>query len=113
MAMSIIFTICYIFLGIGFLLSLYRLILGPTVYDRIIALDLVGALIMCSLGVYAVQTGQFVYLDVILAIALIAFLGTVAFARYLDIEEQRAARDRLETEEEPEDSPLNPDSAQS
>ena len=94
--MATVLLICYLMLAAGFLLSLYRLIMGPTVYDRIIALDLVSALIMCSLGVYCVDTGQFVFLDVILAIALIAFLGTVAFARYLDIEEQRAIRDRAE-----------------
>jgi multicomponent Na+:H+ antiporter subunit F len=81
-----IFLIAYILLALGFVFALYRLVLGPSIFDRIVSLDLVSALLMCGLGIYSVQTEQFVFIDVILAIALIAFLGTVAFASYLDRE---------------------------
>jgi multicomponent Na+:H+ antiporter subunit F len=81
-----IFTFAYILLALGFVFALYRLVTGPSIFDRVISLDLVSSLLMCGLGIYSVQTRQFVFIDVILAIALIAFLGTVAFARYLDRE---------------------------
>jgi multicomponent Na+:H+ antiporter subunit F len=81
-----IFLIAYLLLALGFVFALYRLVLGPSIFDRIVSLDLVSALLMCGLGIYSVQTRQFVFIDVILAIALIAFLGTVAFASYLDRE---------------------------
>lgn len=65
-------------------LTAYRLARGPASADRIIALDLLSVLIVGFVALYAVFSGQAAYLDVAAAYALVAFLGTVAFARFLE-----------------------------
>jgi multicomponent Na+:H+ antiporter subunit F len=57
--------------------------IGPEIVDRVISLDLI---ITCGLGIiatYSIITGQPTYLDIAMILALIAFLGTVAFSYFL------------------------------
>jgi multicomponent Na+:H+ antiporter subunit F len=60
-----------------------RLVRGPREADRIVSLDLISVLIVAFLGAYAVHADDTSFLDVAIAYALIAFLGTVALSRYL------------------------------
>ena len=53
---------------------------GPTLPDRVIAIDLIGVLMVCLLVVTAAATGQQAFLDVAMVVALISFVGTVAYA---------------------------------
>ncbi len=71
-------------LGLALLLSCWRLVVGPSVADRIVAIELVAAILMALFIVEVLASGFISYLDVALAIAVISFLGTVAFARYLE-----------------------------
>jgi multicomponent Na+:H+ antiporter subunit F len=68
---------------IGMVLALIRLIKGPAAADRIVALDLISILIVAFLAAYSIHSGEISFLDVAIAYALIAFLGTVALARFL------------------------------
>lgn len=68
----------------GVVLAFLRLCLGPTLADRVVSLDMMGTLAIGIMATYAVGTGQAVVLDVAVVIALILFLGTVAFAYYLE-----------------------------
>ena len=77
-------SIALAMLSIALLLAFIRLARGPTLPDRVVALDLISILTAGSAAVYAVAAEQRVYLDVALVLALISFLGTVAFARYLE-----------------------------
>ncbi len=61
-----------------------RLTRGPTIGDRIIALDLINTILISLLAVYSVMTGNVLYLDVAIVAAVIAFLGTVLFAKHID-----------------------------
>ena len=74
-------------------LALVRLIKGPDAADRIVALDLVSVLIVAFLAAYSIFSGETAFLDVAIGYALIAFLGTVALARFL----MRSAMRRSET----------------
>ena len=65
-------------------MTFVRLVQGPTLPDRVIALDLIGVLIVCMLVVTASATQQQAFLDVAMVIALISFVGTVAYARYIE-----------------------------
>ncbi len=65
-------------------LALYRLVRGPSLPDRVAALDLLAILAAGVIGVEAIRSGQRAFLDVAIALALVVFLGTVAFARYLE-----------------------------
>lgn len=82
-------TIAFLMLICGMTLAFIRLVRGPTLPDRVVALDLFAVLSTAFLTVYAIDTDQQVFLDVAIVLALIAFLGTVAFALYIE----RRARD--------------------
>lgn len=68
------------------LLTFIRLVKGPTLPDRVIAIDLIGVLLVCLLVVVAGATAQQPLLDVAMVVALISFVGTVAYARYIERE---------------------------
>lgn len=65
-------------------LTFVRVIKGPTLPDRVIAVDLIGVLMVCLLVVTAGETAQEAFLDVAIVVALISFVGTVAYARYIE-----------------------------
>lgn len=64
-------------------LAFMRLILGPSLPDRVVALDVLATLGIGIIVAYAVATDHPTLIDVAVVIALIAFLGTVAFAYYI------------------------------
>lgn len=70
-------------LALSAVISLYRVVFGPTPADRVIAVDLLTMLLVGLVVVVAVTNGVFAILDVALAVAILAFLATIGFARYL------------------------------
>ncbi len=76
----------------GMALTLWRLAAGPTAADRVIALDLLSLLVVAFLVVLSVYTGETSYLDVAIAYACIAFLGTIALARFIHRVAHRTTR---------------------
>jgi multicomponent Na+:H+ antiporter subunit F len=76
-------------MGLAFLIAMVRLIRGPSLADRVVALEVIGATVMCMLGVVAVISGSTSYVDVVLVSALVTFLGTVAVAVYVQRRMQR------------------------
>ena len=77
-------VITNVILLIGLILAFIRLVKGPTLPDRIVALDIITILIVGFIVTHAIGSNTSVYLDVAITIALISFIGTVAFARYLE-----------------------------
>jgi multicomponent Na+:H+ antiporter subunit F len=71
-------------LGAAACLTFIRLLKGPTLPDRVVAIDLIGVLMVCILVVTAAATGQQAFLDVGMVVALISFVGTVAYSRYIE-----------------------------
>ncbi|MHB8057913.1 MAG: cation:proton antiporter [Desulfuromonadaceae bacterium] len=71
-------------LGCAMVAAFARLVRGPTLPDRVVALDLMATLIIAISAAYSVVTDQPAYLDAAIVLALITFLGTVAFAYYLN-----------------------------
>ncbi|MBA3030149.1 MAG: cation:proton antiporter, partial [Desulfobacteraceae bacterium] len=65
------------------LLAFIRLVLGPSLADRVVAFDVMTISGMGFIVVYAVSTDQSIFLDVVSVVALMAFLATLAFAYYL------------------------------
>jgi len=74
-------TVATIILSIAMLLAMYRMIKGPSMPDRIVALDCIAVIAISIMVLYAIKTGEALFLDVAIAMALVLFLGTVAFAR--------------------------------
>lgn len=71
-------------ISVGMLFGFVRLMLGPTLPDRVVALDALAIIAVGALVLVAVATGQSVLLDIALAMALITFLGTIALAMSLE-----------------------------
>ncbi|MFD1769714.1 monovalent cation/H+ antiporter complex subunit F [Sphingobacterium suaedae] len=71
-------------LSISVLLVFIRLYKGPAIVDRVIALDLIITIGIGIITVYSIRANQKVLLDVAIILALIAFLGTIAFAYYIE-----------------------------
>ena len=71
----VMFSIC---------LVLYRLVIGPTLADRVVAMDLITTLALGVIVVYAIATNDPLLLDVATVVAIVAFLGTIAFAYYVE-----------------------------
>jgi multicomponent Na+:H+ antiporter subunit F len=76
--------ICVLFLIIALLCAIYRLLVGPTLPDRVVALDMVSMLLVVFLVVFRMVSGVNAYMYVAIGLALISFLATVAFAHYID-----------------------------
>lgn len=76
-------NVCMTVLGITLFLSLWRVLVGPTTSDRVVALDAVTINILALIVVTGIVRGTQVYLDAVLVIAILGFFGTVAVAKYL------------------------------
>jgi multicomponent Na+:H+ antiporter subunit F len=71
-------------IGVGIVLCAIRAVRGPTLFDRVmafdaIALNIVGATLLLSLFYRSAA-----FIDFVLVVALLGFLGTVSFAAYLE-----------------------------
>lgn len=70
-------------LSLALLVTIYRIIVGPSLVDRILALDMLIAVAIGYIVVIALRTGFTLYLDIAIALGLVGFLSTVAFARFV------------------------------
>lgn len=68
-------------LALSTAISLVRLFIGPTLWDRVISLQLVSVQVVLAMCLHAVDHGRPFYLDVAAVYALVSFAETVAFAR--------------------------------
>lgn len=71
-------------LSLSAVLVFVRFLLGPSLSDRVVALDLLITIGIGIISVYSIVTNQPTFLDIAMILALIAFLGTVAFSYYLE-----------------------------
>ncbi len=72
-------------------LAFFRLVRGPTLADRVVALDMMTVLIVAFCGLFAISSREPAFIDVAVVLALVGFLATVALARYA---ERRTMRER-------------------
>ena len=77
-------AVAFALMGFAFVLVFVRLVRGPSLPDRVVALDMVAYLAVGVIALWTLVTGVAAYLDAALVLALIAFLATVAFGRYIE-----------------------------
>lgn len=75
-------TVSYWLLLIGMACCFWRMVRGPSLADRIVAIDMLTVLMVAFAGVYVIATGEAAFLDAAIVLALTGFIGTVALARY-------------------------------
>lgn len=70
-------------LSLSFLLTVLRVVIGPGLPDRVLGLDMLVTTAIGFIVVIGIRTGYTLYLDIAIALGLVGFLATVAFARFL------------------------------
>lgn len=80
--MTIVLLICGLSLAAAALLTVYRAIAGPDTLDRLVAGDTLIALAMCGMAVWAVYSRDTTVVPAIVALSLVAFIGSVGVARF-------------------------------
>lgn len=71
-------------LAISAILTVYRFVKGPTIADRVVALDLLFLIGIGIISVYSIVSNESTFLDIAMIFALIGFLSTTGFSYYLD-----------------------------
>ncbi len=71
------------FIVVLFLITVFKVIKGPTLPDRVLALDLLVGAAIGFIALLGIKTGFTLYLDIAIALGLVGFLATVAFARFI------------------------------
>jgi multicomponent Na+:H+ antiporter subunit F len=83
--MTQLFLAIAVALGLTMLLSLYRVLRGPTVFDRLTGLGLIGTKTLALLLVVGFWTERIeIYVDIAMSYGLLSFVGTLALARYFE-----------------------------
>lgn len=75
--------VALVFISATFLITVFKVIKGPTLPDRVLALDLLVGAAIGFIAVLGIKTGFTLYLDIAIALGLVGFLATVAFARFI------------------------------
>ena len=76
-------------MAISLVITFYRIVRGPSLMDRVVALELTASLVAGIVAIYAIGTDEPALIDVAIALALVAFLSAVAFAHYAERTTQR------------------------
>ena len=95
-AVNVSFALVMISIGLGF----FRIARGPSLADRVVALDMMTVSIMAFCGLYAIFAGVNVFLDVAIVVALVGFLATVALARFAERSTLRRAEEEADDTKE-------------
>lgn len=85
--MDLLDILTYISLAIlllAMLMMLYRVVKGPTTADRVIALDSIGIALISVIALLSILLDTTIYFEVILLLSILAFIGTVAFSKFLE-----------------------------
>lgn len=90
---AFVITIILPLLGISVVLTVVRMVKGPSLADRVVALELVNLLAIGIITVFALAVDQTEFFDIAVVIALVSFMATVGFARYVERQSERESTD--------------------
>jgi multicomponent Na+:H+ antiporter subunit F len=88
--------VAFALLSLSLVMVFIRLLIGPSLPDRVVALDMTAYLVIGFTALYTLVTAEPAFLDAAITLALISFLATVAFARYVEHIHQIQARRQAE-----------------
>ncbi|WP_112180588.1 MULTISPECIES: Na(+)/H(+) antiporter subunit F1 [Paraliobacillus] len=71
-------------LSVAIVLCFIRMIIGPSIFDRIVALDLLGVTMIGFVGMLMIIQHTLVYVDVVLVLGILSFVGTIALSKYME-----------------------------
>lgn len=88
--METVIAIVFAIMSLALVMALIRVLIGPTLPDRVVALELMVSITVGMIATYTIATGVDDFIDVAVVLALTAFLAAIGFARYV---EKRGAGD--------------------
>lgn len=83
-ALNIILLLCLITLSLSLVMCAYRALRGPTVADRVVAVDACSTVLIGLILVGSMYLNENSYLDFVLVLAVLSFMGTSVWAKYLE-----------------------------
>ncbi len=78
----IIDLLLYVLIGLSFV-CFYRVVFGPSIADRMVAIDIFGILVVGICGILVIKTGRMFLIDIAIAWIILSFIGTITLAKYL------------------------------
>lgn len=92
--MTVVLAVCVAMLGVAALLLVVRIARGPTMLDRVVALDVLVAVVICGLALEAAVRRHTTTLPILVVLSLLGFVGSVSIARFTrgsdDVEAERS-----------------------
>ncbi|HIX60953.1 MAG TPA: pH regulation protein F [Candidatus Halomonas stercoripullorum] len=82
--MAVVILISQVLMSLALVLAFVRVVRGPSLPDRVVALELFSSIVVGLVGLYAIQTDVSVFIDAAIVIALMGFLTAIGFARFLE-----------------------------
>ena len=79
-------TLALALTSLSFLLTVLRVVLGPSLPDRVLGLDMLVSVAIGFMALFSIKSGYALYIDIAIALGLVGFLATVAFARFILIQ---------------------------
>lgn len=70
--------------GLAIVITLVRLIIGPSLPDRVSALDMIGVNLISAIAIISILLGTMAFLEVILILGILSFISTIAFSKYIE-----------------------------
>lgn len=80
---EVVLMVALTLLSFSIVLVFIRIVLGPSLPDRVISFDLVGTITIGMIAIYSIITGVESYMDAAIILSLVMFLGAIAFAYYM------------------------------
>lgn len=80
--MTVLASVLAVIFTVAGALTVFRIVRGPTTLDRVVAVDVLVAIILCALGAQAAITRDSTTVPAIVALSLLSFVGTVSIARF-------------------------------
>jgi multicomponent Na+:H+ antiporter subunit F len=82
--MMMFYWVSLLIISFAFAGLLYRLVKGPTVADRVVALDALGVALVSIVALLSLIIGTEFFLEIILLLSILSFIGTTAFAKFIE-----------------------------
>jgi len=81
---ELIITFALVLISLSMLALIYRVIKGPSIPDRVVALDALGVNLIAIIALISIILDTYAFLEVILLLGILAFIGTVGMAKFLE-----------------------------
>lgn len=77
-------TISLVLFSTTIAIAVIRIVLGPSMPDRVIALDMIGVNLIAMIAVVSIMLKTKAFLEVILILGILSFIGTIAFSKFIE-----------------------------